>query len=57
MDELLVGSAARVVQQLASYRALGFDYVMLRHIVGDHAAMLRSFARIGESVLPAIRGL
>lgn len=56
-DELLVGGAASVVQQLASYRALGFEYVMVRHIVGDHAAMLRSFARIGASVLPAIREL
>jgi alkanesulfonate monooxygenase SsuD/methylene tetrahydromethanopterin reductase-like flavin-dependent oxidoreductase (luciferase family) len=57
MDELLVGGAASVVQQLRSYRALGFEYVMVRHIVGDHPAMLHSFARIGESVVPAIRSL
>jgi len=57
MDELLVGGAKSVVQQLLGYRALGFEYVMVRHIVGDHAAMLRSFARIGESVMPAIREL
>ena len=54
-DDLLVGGAASVVQQLRSYQALGFEYVMVRHIVGDHGAMLRSFARIGESVIPALR--
>ena len=57
MDQLLVGGPASVVQQLRQYRALGFEYVMVRHIVGDHAAMLRSFQRIGEAVMPAIRDL
>ena len=56
-DQLLIGSAATVVDALREYRALGFDYVMVRHIVGDHDAMLRSFARIGESIMPAIRSL
>lgn len=53
--ELLVGSPATVVAQLREYRAMGFEYVMVRHIVGDHALMLDSFARIGRDVLPAIR--
>jgi alkanesulfonate monooxygenase SsuD/methylene tetrahydromethanopterin reductase-like flavin-dependent oxidoreductase (luciferase family) len=57
MDQLLVGGAASVVEQLHEYRKLGFDFVMVRHIVGDHEAMLRSFARIGEAVMPAIRDL
>ncbi len=57
MEQLLVGGAKSVAEQLRSYRALGFEYVMVRHIVGDHAAMLRSFARIGEPVMPAIRKL
>ena len=57
MDQLLVGSAATVVEQLREYRAMGFDYVMVRHIVGDHELMLRSFERIGRGVLPAIRDL
>ncbi|MGH7290413.1 MAG: LLM class flavin-dependent oxidoreductase, partial [Myxococcota bacterium] len=56
-DQLLVGSAKTVVEKLREYRALGFDYVMVRHIVGEHDLMLRSFARIGESVMPAIRSL
>jgi alkanesulfonate monooxygenase SsuD/methylene tetrahydromethanopterin reductase-like flavin-dependent oxidoreductase (luciferase family) len=55
--ELLVGSAARVVEQLVRYRALGFEEVMVRHITGDHAKMLHSFELIGELVMPAIRSL
>jgi alkanesulfonate monooxygenase SsuD/methylene tetrahydromethanopterin reductase-like flavin-dependent oxidoreductase (luciferase family) len=56
-DQLLVGSAESVVQQLQDYRAMGFDYVMVRHIVGDHGLMLRSFERIGRAVIPKIRDL
>lgn len=56
-DQLLVGSAETVVQQLREYRAMGFEYVMVRHIVGDHQLMLRSFERIGSGVMPRIRDL
>lgn len=56
-DRLLVGSAASVVESLGRYRDMGFDYVMVRHIVGDHALMLRSFERIGRDVMPRIRDL
>ena len=34
---------------------MGFDYVMVRHIVGDHQLMLRSFERIGRDVMPQVR--
>jgi alkanesulfonate monooxygenase SsuD/methylene tetrahydromethanopterin reductase-like flavin-dependent oxidoreductase (luciferase family) len=57
LDQLLVGSADTVVQALHRYREVGFDYVMVRHIVGDHQLMLRSFERIGRDVMPRIRGL
>jgi alkanesulfonate monooxygenase SsuD/methylene tetrahydromethanopterin reductase-like flavin-dependent oxidoreductase (luciferase family) len=56
-DQLLVGSADTVVQTLTSCLAMGFDYVMVRHIVGDHQLMLRSFERIGRDVMPRIRDL
>ena len=55
--ELLVGSPATVVERLRHYRALGFEEVMVRHITGDHQQMLRSFALIGQHVMPAIRAL
>jgi alkanesulfonate monooxygenase SsuD/methylene tetrahydromethanopterin reductase-like flavin-dependent oxidoreductase (luciferase family) len=56
-DALLVGGPETVVQQLREYRAMGFEYVMVRHITGDHAQMLRSFELIGKDVLPQIRDL
>jgi len=57
LDQLLVGSADTVVQDLRRYRDMGFDYVMVRHIVGDHRLMLRSFERLGHDVMPRIRDL
>ena len=57
LDQLLVGSADSVVEALRRYRNLGFGEVMVRHIVGDHQLMLRSFARIGRDVMPRIRDL
>src|SRR5262249_47263337 len=56
-DQLLVGRADTVVQQLRRYRDMGFDDVMVRHIVGDHQLMLQSFERIGRDVMPPIRRL
>ena len=44
-------------EQLRDYRAMGFEYVMVRHIVGDHQQMIASFDRIGKHVMPAIRDL
>jgi alkanesulfonate monooxygenase SsuD/methylene tetrahydromethanopterin reductase-like flavin-dependent oxidoreductase (luciferase family) len=55
--ELLVGAPETVVEKLGYYRALGFEEVMVRHITGDHALMLRSFELIGERVMPAIQSL
>lgn len=55
--ELLVGAPESVVERLRECRAHGFDEVMVRHITGDHAMMLRSFELIGEHVMPAIRQL
>jgi alkanesulfonate monooxygenase SsuD/methylene tetrahydromethanopterin reductase-like flavin-dependent oxidoreductase (luciferase family) len=57
LDQLLVGGADTVVRDLRRYRDMGFDYVMVRHIVGDHELMLRSFERIGREVMPRIRAL
>jgi alkanesulfonate monooxygenase SsuD/methylene tetrahydromethanopterin reductase-like flavin-dependent oxidoreductase (luciferase family) len=50
-----VGGADTVVESLRRYHAMGFDHVMVRHIVGDHRLMLRSFERIGRDVMPRIR--
>jgi alkanesulfonate monooxygenase SsuD/methylene tetrahydromethanopterin reductase-like flavin-dependent oxidoreductase (luciferase family) len=47
-DRLLVGSPDTIVQRLRAYESMGFDHVMVRHITGDHAAMLQSFALLGD---------
>ena len=52
-----MGGADTIVSRLQAYRDMGFDYVMVRHIVGDHALMLRSFDRLGRDVMPRIRAL
>jgi alkanesulfonate monooxygenase SsuD/methylene tetrahydromethanopterin reductase-like flavin-dependent oxidoreductase (luciferase family) len=57
MDRLLVGAPDTVLQQLEDYRALGFDDVLVRHVVGDHQQMLESFARIGERIMPKLHAL
>jgi alkanesulfonate monooxygenase SsuD/methylene tetrahydromethanopterin reductase-like flavin-dependent oxidoreductase (luciferase family) len=54
-ERLLLGGPDTVVRQLEEYRSLGFDEVMVRHVTGDHAQMLASFARIGRDVLPRVR--
>jgi alkanesulfonate monooxygenase SsuD/methylene tetrahydromethanopterin reductase-like flavin-dependent oxidoreductase (luciferase family) len=49
-ERLLVGSPATIVDRLRHYESLGFDHVMVRHITGDHAAMIRSFELLAEVV-------
>jgi alkanesulfonate monooxygenase SsuD/methylene tetrahydromethanopterin reductase-like flavin-dependent oxidoreductase (luciferase family) len=47
-DRLLVGSPATVIERLHTYESLGFEHVMVRHITGDHAAMIASFELLAE---------
>ena len=56
-DTALVGSAKTVVEKLRHYHSLGFDFTLVRHIVGEHQQILDSLRRIGDDVLPAIRDL
>lgn len=56
LDRLLVGSPATVMARLAGYRDLGFDRVLVRHVSGDHRAILRSFELIGREVVPELAG-
>jgi len=53
----LVGSAQTVVRRLGFYRELGFDSILVRHIVGDHQLIIDSMKRIGDDVIPAIKDL
>lgn len=56
-DTSLVGSAGTVVKRLAGYRDMGFEKVLVRHIVGDHQQILDSLRRIGDDVIPAVADL
>jgi alkanesulfonate monooxygenase SsuD/methylene tetrahydromethanopterin reductase-like flavin-dependent oxidoreductase (luciferase family) len=56
-ENSLVGSAETVVERLRYYCGLGFEFVLVRHIVGDHGLILDSMRRIGDDVLPKIRDL
>jgi len=49
-DELLVGSPSTVIERLRHYESMGFDHAMVRHITGDHRAMMRSFELLGDVV-------
>jgi alkanesulfonate monooxygenase SsuD/methylene tetrahydromethanopterin reductase-like flavin-dependent oxidoreductase (luciferase family) len=55
LERLLVGSPATIVKRLADYRDLGFHHVLVRHISGDHSAILDSFDLIGRHVVPEVR--
>lgn len=49
-ERLLVGSPDTVIGRLRRYQSMGFEHVLVRHITGDHAAMLTSFELMGEVV-------
>ncbi len=54
-DRLLVGSPETVIARLRHYESMGFDHVMVRHITGDHDAMIRSFGLL-RHVVAAMSG-
>lgn len=49
-ERLLVGSPDNVIGQLRRYESMGFDHVLVRHITGDHRAMVASFDLLGNVV-------
>jgi alkanesulfonate monooxygenase SsuD/methylene tetrahydromethanopterin reductase-like flavin-dependent oxidoreductase (luciferase family) len=54
LSRLLVGTPDTVASRPRSYESMGFEHVMVRHVTGDHAAMMRSFELLGE-VVRAVR--
>lgn len=47
-ERLLVGSPDTVITRLRRYESMGFEHLLVRHITGDHAAMLASFELLRE---------
>jgi alkanesulfonate monooxygenase SsuD/methylene tetrahydromethanopterin reductase-like flavin-dependent oxidoreductase (luciferase family) len=56
-EALLVGSSARVIDGLRELHELGFEHVLVRHIVPQQELVLASYRRLGAEVLPAVREL
>jgi alkanesulfonate monooxygenase SsuD/methylene tetrahydromethanopterin reductase-like flavin-dependent oxidoreductase (luciferase family) len=49
-DRLLVGSPDTIAGRLRQYESMGFEQVLVRHITGDHDAMMASFELLGDVV-------
>jgi len=49
-DRLLVGSPDTIADRLRRYESMGFGHVLVRHITGDHGAMISSFELLADVV-------
>ena len=49
-DRLIVGSPDTVLERLRFCRTLGFEHVLVRHVTGDHDAMIASFGLLADVV-------
>jgi alkanesulfonate monooxygenase SsuD/methylene tetrahydromethanopterin reductase-like flavin-dependent oxidoreductase (luciferase family) len=54
-EALLVGSPATVIEGLREIHEMGFEHVLIRHIVPQQDLVLASYRRIGRDVLPEVR--
>ena len=54
-EALVVGSPETVAAEFRKLAALGFEHVLIRHIVFDQEKVLASYRRLGRDVLPAVR--
>jgi len=53
-EALLVGSPATVVDALRELYELGFEHILIRHIVPQQELVLASYRRIGAEILPVV---
>ncbi|HXH21361.1 MAG TPA: LLM class flavin-dependent oxidoreductase [Dehalococcoidia bacterium] len=54
-ETLVIGGAQRVAEEFAGLAEMGFEHVLVRHIVLDQALVLASYRRLGQMVLPLLR--
>jgi alkanesulfonate monooxygenase SsuD/methylene tetrahydromethanopterin reductase-like flavin-dependent oxidoreductase (luciferase family) len=54
-EALLVGGPETVAQELRGLGELGFEHILVRHIVPQQELVLASYRRLGEQVLPRLR--
>jgi alkanesulfonate monooxygenase SsuD/methylene tetrahydromethanopterin reductase-like flavin-dependent oxidoreductase (luciferase family) len=54
-EALLIGGPDTVVEELRHLRDLGFEHVLIRHVVNEQALGLASYRRLGSQVMPRVR--
>lgn len=55
-EALIIGGPERVTEELRALHEQGFTHVLIRHIVPHQALVLASYRRLGEHVMPKVRG-
>lgn len=56
-EALVIGGPDTVIEEFRALHAMGFEHVLVRHIVPDQEKVLASYRRLGNEVLPAVREL
>jgi alkanesulfonate monooxygenase SsuD/methylene tetrahydromethanopterin reductase-like flavin-dependent oxidoreductase (luciferase family) len=56
-DALVIGGPETVADEFRYLATLGFTHVLIRHIVSEQEQVLASYRRLGEAVLPKVRGI
>jgi alkanesulfonate monooxygenase SsuD/methylene tetrahydromethanopterin reductase-like flavin-dependent oxidoreductase (luciferase family) len=54
-EALVVGGPETVAQEFRELGALGFEHILVRHIVPQQDLVLASYRRLGEQVLPRLQ--
>lgn len=54
-EALIIGGPETVTERLHELHDLGFEHVLIRHVVPQQELVLASYARLGEHVLPRVR--
>lgn len=54
-EALIIGGQETVTERLRELHDLGFEHVLIRHVVDRQDLVLASYARLGELILPQVR--
>lgn len=54
-ESLLVGSPDTIIEGLRELHQIGFEHILIRHIVPQQEQVLASYRRLGAEVLPEVR--
>ena len=54
-EALVIGGPETVAERFLELRELGFEHVLVRHIVPEQSLVLASYRRLGGEVAPKLR--